>query len=146
MLDQDGRSLFFYTDLVRGKVVAINFIYTTCRISCSAQGRTFSNLQTLLGDRLGNNVYLISVTTDPEMDTPARLRTWGEQFGRRPGWTLVTGTRANIHTLLRGLTGSTLRQQRDSPTVLFRHDLRGIWKSDFALAAPARMHRVLTTW
>jgi protein SCO1 len=101
VIDQDGRHINFYQDLVRGKVVAVNFIFTTCTTICLPMTANFSQLQKLLGPKLGRDVQLISVTVDPENDTPARLKEWGEQFHRAPGWTFVTGPRAEILRLMR---------------------------------------------
>src|ERR1041384_7816475 len=61
--DHQGRKLHFYSDLVKDKVVVLNFFYTSCTYTCTMQGRTFSQLQSLLGERLGKSVHLISVTT-----------------------------------------------------------------------------------
>ena len=69
VIDQYGKRMRFYTDLVKGKVVVINFIYTTCTYVCPLQGASFSRLQSALGDRIGKDVYLISVSTDPLTDS-----------------------------------------------------------------------------
>jgi protein SCO1/2 len=72
VLDQDGKSVRFYTDLVKGKVVAINFIFTTCTTICPPLAATFAHVQRLMGDRVGKDVHLISVSVDPVTDTPSR--------------------------------------------------------------------------
>ena len=81
LLDQQGRKIHFYSDLVKGKTVAINFIFTTCTTICPPLAATFAKTQKLLGDRLGKDVYLISVSVDPVTDTPERLRAWGKVWG-----------------------------------------------------------------
>src|SRR3982751_6295679 len=87
---QDGRQVSFYRDLVKGKVVAIDFVFTTCHSICPRRVRTFSQVQDLVGNRLAKDVFLISVSVDPDNDTPSRLKSWAAGFGARPGWTLVT--------------------------------------------------------
>jgi len=151
VLDQDGRPQRFYSDLVRGKIVAINFVYTTCTSTCSASGQRFAQLQTLLGDRLGRDVFLITVTTDPDRDTPAMVKTWGAQFGARPGWTLVTGTRANIEQILRALSGGGIfnaasRAKRHTTFVVLLNDARSRWRDTFALTPANRLYQRLTVW
>ena len=89
--DQDGKKRRFYTDLVKGKVVVINFIYTTCTYVCPMQGTSFSKLQAALGDRIGKDVYLISVSTDPVTDTPKKAEILGREIRREAG--LETGDR-----------------------------------------------------
>ena len=74
VVDQDGKRIDFYEDLVKGRVVAINFIYTTCTAICPMQGNQFARLQTMLGDRLGKDVLLISISADPEADSRAKAQ------------------------------------------------------------------------
>jgi protein SCO1 len=140
--DQDGNRRRFYTDLVRGRVVAINFIFTSCTYVCPMQGQNFGQLQEALGARLGRDVHLVSVSTDPLTDTPARLKAWGAKFGARPGWTLVTGGKAELDELLLALTGDPTGQNKHSP-IAFVGDLEaGIWTRSYALAEPERYLRL----
>src|SRR6187397_1720905 len=78
--DQNGNRLKFYTDLVKGKTVAINFIFTTCTAICPALTATFRRVQTELGDRAGQDVHLISVSVDPTVDVPARLKEYAAKY------------------------------------------------------------------
>jgi hypothetical protein len=104
--DQDGKRLTFYTDLVQGKTVAINFIFTTCTTICPLSAATFTRVQWELRERVGRDVYLISISVDPVTDTPPRLKAWGEKFQVGQGWTLVTGSRPVIDRLLNALAAS----------------------------------------
>src|SRR6185295_9494228 len=72
--DQDGKKLHFYTDLVKGKTVAINFIFTTCATICPPLTATFRKVQQELGGRKGSDVQLISISVDPVTDVPERLK------------------------------------------------------------------------
>src|SRR5207302_10938607 len=74
VVTQDGEHLSFHRDLVAGKVVAINFIFTTCTTVCPPLGVKFGTLQRLLGDHFGKDAFLISVSVDPINDTHARLK------------------------------------------------------------------------
>jgi protein SCO1/2 len=127
VITQDGAQVRFYRDLVAGKTVAVNFIFTTCTTICPPLGVKFGNLQRLLGDRFGKDVFLISVSVDPVNDTPARLQAWGAKFGARPGWTLVTGRKQDIDELLRALSSSGARPEGHTPMVLIGNDAAGIW-------------------
>lgn len=139
LLDQDGREVRFYTDLVKGKVVVINFIFTSCKVVCPPLGANFARLQNAAGDRVGKDIRLISVSTDPETDTPAQLRAWGEKFGAKPGWTLVTGEKAQIDKLLLALTGDVARKGEHTAVVLIGSDARGEWRQAYGLAPPGRL-------
>src|SRR5262249_9662735 len=89
LLSQRGEKVHFYSDLVKGRVVAINTIFTTCTTICPPMGVNFSRLRKLLGSHAGRDVNLISITVDAEVDTPERLDKWSRQFGEMgPGWIL----------------------------------------------------------
>jgi cytochrome oxidase Cu insertion factor (SCO1/SenC/PrrC family) len=106
VVDQDGRKLRFYSDLVKGRVVAINFVFTTCKAGCPILGAGFSKFQETLGDRLGKDVSLISISVDPMVDRPQRLKDWARHFHARPGWRFVTaadGQKAELDQLLKAL-------------------------------------------
>jgi protein SCO1/2 len=134
VLDEDGRQVRFYTDLVRGKTVLINFVYTRCNAVCRPFGRHLAPLQQQLGSRLGRDVFIITVTLDPEYDTPARLKAWGAQFGARSGWKFVTGSRAEINRVLRACGVSTTVKEAHAPAVLIGSDVRRVWLREYTFA------------
>lgn len=136
VLTQDGEEVHFFHDLVAGRVVAMNFIFTTCRTICPPLGANFGKLQTLLGDRAGRDVYLISVSVDPVTDTPERLKAWGETFGAGPGWTLVTGSKVNITQILKALQVFTPDFNDHSPVILMGNAGSGTWTRAYGLAPP----------
>jgi protein SCO1/2 len=106
MLDQDGKPVRFYEELVKGKVVAINFVFTSCKAACPLLGAGFSKIQDRLGDRLGKEISLISVSVDPAVDRPERMKNWAAQYGARLGWTLVTASETGkdqLDTLLKAM-------------------------------------------
>lgn len=139
VLDQNGHPLHFYRDLVKRKVVAINFIFTTCTTICPPMAATFSRIQTLMGRKIGGKAYLISISVDPVTDTPERLKAWSAKFGARPGWTLVTGDKTKIDTLLSDLGGLTAGKWDHSPTVLIGNDATNEWTRAYGLAPAARL-------
>ncbi|MDH4566949.1 SCO family protein [Pseudomonas sp. BN414] len=95
----DGRQLRFYDDLVRGKVVAINMMYVQCEGSCPAMIANLRRLQILLGERLGRDVFLYSISLQPALDTAEVLRDYAERQSVRPGWLFLTGKEADIRRL-----------------------------------------------
>jgi protein SCO1/2 len=139
VVDQNGRPHRFYTDLVRGKVVAINFIYTTCSTICPPMGATFGKLQKTLGARMGKDVFLISISVDPATDTPERLRAWGAQFHAKPGWTLVTGDKTELDRLSNALGVDTASPASHSPMVLIVNDKAALWKRVYGLGSTATL-------
>jgi len=143
VIDQDGKPVRFYSDLVKGRVVAVNFVFTTCTTICPPMGANFAKLQKLLGDRAGRDVHLISVSVDPSTDTPERMKAWGQKFGAGPGWTLVTGDRTEITRLLKSLGVYTPSIADHSPLVLLGNDARHQWTRAYGLAAPAKLEELI---
>jgi protein SCO1 len=137
LLDQDGRKVRFYTDLVKGKTVAINFIFTTCTTVCPPLGATFSRVQRELGERVGRDVHFISISVDPATDTPERLKAWGAKFRAAGGWTLVTGRKPQVDELLRALGAGVASPADHTPSVLIGNDASGQWTRSYGLARPS---------
>ena len=96
LLTQDGKPVRFYSDMLQGKVVLISFIYTNCTEICPILMPNLVRIQELLGDRSGRDVSLISISVDPEDDTPEELKEYGKKYGAKPGWTFLTGKQENI--------------------------------------------------
>lgn len=138
VFNQDGRKIRFYSDLVKDKVVIVSFVFTSCALICPMQGESLSKLQAKLGERLGSEVHLISISLDPEADTPERLRTWGLKFGARPGWTLVTGKKSEIDKVAVALTGAPVVKGEHSPAVYVGSDKTGRWIRAYGLGEPAK--------
>jgi protein SCO1 len=143
VLDQDGRTVHFYSDLVKGRVVVINFIFTTCTTICPPLGATFSRVQKDLGARAGRDVQFISISVDPATDTPERLKAWGAKFQAGTAWTFITGRKPLISELLRALGAASASPQDHSPTVLIGNDARGQWTRSYGLAPPSKLVQLI---
>jgi protein SCO1 len=145
LVNQHGERVRFYRDLVKGRVVAINFIFTTCSTVCPLLGVHFSALQELMGDRAGRDVTLISLSVDPLVDTPQRLKAWSEGFDAGPGWTLLTGPKREVEILLKALHVFTPDKQAHTPTILIGNDATGTWRRAYGLVAPATLADMLSS-
>jgi cytochrome oxidase Cu insertion factor (SCO1/SenC/PrrC family) len=139
VLDQDGNQLHFYSDLIKGKTVAINFIFTNCTTICPPLAATFARVQKEMGDRVGRDVHLISISVDPVTDTPERLKAWGAKYKAGAGWTFVTGDKQEIDKLLNALGASVARREDHSPTVIVGNDSKDIWTRTYGLARTSQM-------
>lgn len=133
---QDGEQVRFYTDLVKDRVVAMNFIFTTCTTICPPLGALFGRLQENLREQPELDVQLLSVSVDPVIDTPERLKEWREKLGGDPGWTLVTGAKSDIDRLLKVLQVFTPEYEDHSPTLLLGNEAADLWQRTYGLAAP----------
>jgi cytochrome oxidase Cu insertion factor (SCO1/SenC/PrrC family) len=143
LLDQNGRKIHFYTDLVKGHTVVINFIFTTCTTICPPLGATFARVQKELGNKAGNDVRLISISVDPATDTPERLKAWGEKFHAANGWTFVTGDKPRVDELLNALGAATARREDHSPTILIGNDAHGTWTRTYGLANTSKLVQLI---
>jgi protein SCO1 len=93
---QDGKTVRFYDDLLKDKIVAVDLIYTHCKYSCPLETARLAQVQRLLGDRVGRDIFFYSITLDPERDTPEVLKAYAEKFHARDGWTFLTGRKEDI--------------------------------------------------
>lgn len=139
VLDQDGNQLRFYSDLIKGKTIAINFIFTNCTTICPPLAATFARVQKQMGDKVGKDVHFISISVDPLTDTPERLKAWGAKFKAGAGWTFVTGNREEIDKLLNALGAAVSRREDHTPVVIVGNDLKGVWTRTYGLANPTQI-------
>jgi protein SCO1 len=123
LVNQDGKTVRFYDDLIKDKIVAINFIFTHCGDSCPAETASLKQVQKLLGDRVGKDIYFYSISIDPKHDTPKVLKEYSERFRVGPGWSFLTGSKADI-TLLRTKLG--LYRGSDDEKKLSGHNINFI--------------------
>jgi len=108
---QAGKKVRFYDDLIKGKQVAINAIFTTCKDVCPLETANLVQLRKVLGERVGRDVHLYSISIDPQRDTPEVLQAYAEKFGA--DWTFLTGRAEDIKLITRKLA---LIRDRDNPT------------------------------
>ena len=141
--DEKGSELRFYSDLVKGKTVAINFIFTTCTTICPPLTATFRRVQQDLSER-GADVRLISISVDPSVDTPERLREFAAKFKAGPGWTFVTGDPVQINSLLRVLGAAVADRNDHTPMVLIGNDRADHWTRSYGLSPPDALVKVIT--
>jgi len=104
LVTHEGKSVRFFDDLIKDKVVVINFIFTSCPDVCPLETARMREVQEILGDRVGRDVFMYSISIDPEYDTPEVLRKYAEKFEVGPGWWFLTGKASDI-TLLRKKLG-----------------------------------------
>lgn len=103
LTDQDGHQFRFFNDLIKNKVVSLNFIFTSCAASCGLETARLREVQHLLGDRVGKDVFFYSISIDPLNDTPKELKAYATRFGAGPGWKFLTGKPSDIELIQRKL-------------------------------------------
>ncbi|TMB48873.1 MAG: SCO family protein [Deltaproteobacteria bacterium] len=149
LVTHEGRSVRFYDDLVKGKVVAINFMFATCRAACPASTQHLVEVQKSLGERTGRDVTFLSISLDPEHDTPEVLRGYAEAHGAGPGWYFLTGKRDDIELLRHKLGAYDLDpvvdadRKQHTGLVILGNEPVGRWKAISALSKPVRIRQAI---
>jgi len=143
LINQDGKPMRFYSDLLKDKVVIINTFFTTCTSVCPPMSRNLERVQSWLGERLGKDVHIISISVDPSVDTPPRLKDYAQKYKARPGWFFVTGNKENAEFALRKI-GQFVESKDDHSTVIIIGNLRtGLWKKAMGMAKPEDLIKVV---
>lgn len=143
LINQDGKPMRFYSDLLKDKVVIINTFFTTCTSVCPPMSRNLERVQSWLGDRLGKDVHIISISVDPAVDTPPRLKDYAQKYKARPGWFFVTGKKENAEFVLRKI-GQFVESKDDHSTVIIIGNLHtGLWKKAMGMAKAEDLIKVV---
>lgn len=139
LIDQHGNEVKFVSDVIGDRIVVMDFIYTTCTTVCPVISAVFGQLQKKLGDQLGDEVVLLSVSVDPIRDTPQRLKAYAATHHARPGWVWLTGHKRTMDDVLDGL-GAYSPNFRDHPAMVLVGDARsGEWFRFFGFPSPDRL-------
>jgi len=99
----EGKKVHFYDDLIKDKIVVINFMYVKCQGVCMPVTMNLKRVQNLLGDRVGRDIFMYSITLKPDEDTPNELKRYVRAHKIKKGWTFLTGKPDEINTLRRSL-------------------------------------------
>jgi len=142
LLTQDGDTVHFY-DLVKGKTVAINFIFTTCTTICPPMGANFTKVKQLMGSHVGKDLSMLSISIDPAVDTPERLKDWQNKFSPGPGWTMLTGNKLTVDRLLKALKVYTSAKEEHSPVLVVGKDGDANWIRTNGLAEPEKIAEII---
>lgn len=147
---QDGQKVHFYDDVLKGKTVAIDMIYTHCVDSCPLETAKLVQVQKMLGDHVGKDIFFYSITIDPKRDTPEVLKAYMEKFHVGPGWTFLTGKKEDIDLISKklGLYSDPDPNNRDghAPSVLVGNEPTGQWIRDGATDNPRFLAVLLKDW
>ena len=103
VVNQAGEHVRFNSDVVKGRVAVITSFLTNCSAFCPITQEKLAKLAKVLGDKMGREVVFISVSVDPENDTPENMKAWGEKFHVGSGWSLLSGKKEDVEALLKSL-------------------------------------------
>lgn len=146
LITQDGKKVHFYDDLVKGRIVAIDFIYTTCQYACPLETARMAQVQKKLGNRVGDDIFFYSISIDPEHDTPAVLKAYMEKYHIGPGWTFLTGKKTDIDFLQKKLgvyNDPSINADGHLPHLFIGNDATNTWIRANALDNPSFQARMI---
>jgi len=147
---QDGVDVHFYDDLLKGKIVAINLIYTTCKYACPLETARLSQVQRVLGDRMGRDIFFYSITIDPDVDTPAVLKEYAKKYEAGKGWTFLTGKKEDIDLISKklGLYSAPNPENPDghTPMLVVGNEATGQWMRNSAVDNPRFLATTIGDW
>jgi protein SCO1 len=143
LVDQDGQELMFVSDVIGDNIVVMDFVYTTCTTICPVLSALFTQVQGKLGDAVGEEVMLVSMSVDPVRDTPQRLKAYSAKHRAGDGWLWLTGPKADVDDVLTGL-GAYTSNFEDHPSMVLIGDGRtGEWKRLFGFPNPDRVVQIV---
>ena len=139
LIDQDGRRVRLYSDLLKGKTVVVNAFFATCKGVCPPMSQNLQRVQEAFRERVGKDLHIISISVDPEADTPPVLKEYAKCYGAVPGRYFVTGKKENVDWALYKL--GQYVEQKESHTSIFivGNEATGLWKKLHGLANVAEI-------
>jgi len=133
---QDNQPVRF-DELLKGRIVMINFFYTTCTSTCNMTTHNLAKVVDAIGERFEREVIMLSITVDPNRDTPAVLKTYAERYAAKPGWYFLTGRRRDIDSI-RAAVGARDRYNEGPHTsvLVYGNAETGQWATTPAQGSP----------
>ncbi len=132
LVNQDGDKVELKKLLETDQPVIVDFIYGTCTTICPVLSAGFSNLQRKLA-REGRSVHLVSITIDPENDTPRVMKDYLARYRAQPGWDFLTGSRADIDTVMTAFNAYIPDKMSHYPLNMIRNPKDGTWVRLFGI-------------
>jgi protein SCO1 len=131
VVTQDGKSLRFYDDIVKDKLVVFSFIYTSCRDMCPLVTARIQQLrERMAADGTGKDVTFVSITVDPEHDRPEDLKAHADAFNAAPDWLFLTGNPSDVRAILYKLGERSRSLSEHKNEIVLGNDKNGSWARD----------------
>ena len=143
LVDRSGEELRFVSEVLGEHIVVMDFIYTSCTTACPVLTAILKQVKSRLGERVGADVAIVSLTVDPVTDTPERLGRYADEHGAGEHWRFLTGPKAEVDRLLEGL-GAYTPDFEDHPVSIMVGDARrNVWYRFFGFTSPSNVLRAV---
>lgn len=137
VVDQNGRTLHFYDDVLKGHQVVISFFFTSCKELCPLSTARLARVKDILGKR--ENLVFVSISVDPENDTPEKLKPYADAFGVGDNWLLLTGKPENLKTIAARLGNREEFKEQHRNEIVLGNAATGEWSRNSAFIEPERL-------
>jgi len=143
LVDSTGAPRLLGKEVIGSRLAIVDFIYTSCTSVCPVLTSVLGLVQDQLGDRLGTEVAMVSVSIDPATDTPARMKDYAARFGARPEWAFLTGAKPEIDRLLAHAGVHAPNPADHTPVVLVGDPARNAWVRLYGMPSPEQIRAAL---
>lgn len=134
VVNQDGKTLKFYDDIVKGKIVVFNFMFTGCSALCPLTTSRLVEAKEQLGDAVGRDIFMYSISLDPEHDDPAALKKFAAGFRIGEGWQFLTGKPEDMKVIRERLGERSRVMTEHQAQIVLGNDVTGQWGKDSAMS------------
>ena len=143
LVNQDGERMRLYSDVIKNHVVIVNAFFATCQGSCLPMNRNLEKLQAAFKERMGKDLYIISISVDPTVDTPQALKEYAKKLNAAPGRLFLTGKKENVDWALYKLGQYVEQREQHTNIFIIGNERTGLWKKAFGLAKPEELVKVV---
>ncbi|HEX8130500.1 MAG TPA: SCO family protein [Pyrinomonadaceae bacterium] len=143
LINQNGDRMRLYSDVLKNRVVVVNAFFATCQGSCLPMNRNLEKLQEAFKERMGKDLYIVSISVDPTVDTPQALKEYAKKLNAVPGRLFLTGKKENVDWALYKLGQYVEQREQHTNIFIIGNERTGLWKKAFGLAKPEELVKVL---
>lgn len=144
LVDQEGRTTDLYS-VMKGRTIVVHSFFATCTGVCPVMTGTISAIQQRFAGRMGKDLVLVSLTVDPETDTPERLKSYAAAASAGPGRYFLTGSREQIEVALKRIGQHVPSREQHSNVIIIGNEKTGLWKKAFGLAPSEEIIEIVRT-
>ncbi|HZG51360.1 MAG TPA: SCO family protein [Pyrinomonadaceae bacterium] len=143
LINQNGERMRLYSDVLRNHVVVINAFFATCLGSCLPMNRNLEKVQAAFKERMGKDLYIVSISVDPTVDTPQALKEYAKKVNAAPGRLFLTGKKEHVDWALYKLGQYVEQREQHTNIFIIGNERTGLWKKAFGLAKPEELVKVV---
>ena len=143
LINQNGERMRLYSDVLRNHVVIVNAFFATCQGSCLPMNRNLEKLQATFKERMGKDLYIVSISVDPTVDTPQSLKEYAKKLDSPPGRLFLTGKKENVDWALYKLGHYVEQREQHTSVFIIGNERTGLWKKAFGLAQPDELIKIV---